>query len=81
MLFAVFPPVMVLFRWFIFLTNEIRLWVLFKESVFNKRETVTAILTKYIKSVVKDPELAAKLTPNYEPGCKRITPSDTYLKV
>ena len=28
----------------------------------------------------KDPETARKLTPSYDMGCKRITPSDDYLQ-
>jgi hypothetical protein len=28
---------------------------------------------------MQDPELSKKLIPNYDMGCKRITPSDTYL--
>jgi len=39
------------------------------------------IIKGHIKRVVKDPALAEKLTPNYDLGCKRITPSDTYLQV
>ena len=34
-----------------------------------------------VTKVVKDPETAAKLTPSYAMGCKRITPSDSYWKV
>jgi hypothetical protein len=38
-------------------------------------------LTMYIRSQVKnDPELADALVPKFEPGCKRMTPSDHYLK-
>ena len=33
------------------------------------------------KQVKTKPEVAQKLIPNYELGCKRITPSDVYLKV
>ncbi len=39
------------------------------------------MIVKGMKKVVKDPELAEKLVPKYPVGCKRITPSDTYLKV
>jgi hypothetical protein len=39
------------------------------------------MVTKAMKQSVKDPVLAQKLVPNYPLGCKRITPSDTYLKV
>jgi len=33
-----------------------------------------------MRSVIKNKDLADKLIPNYELGCKRITPSDTYLQ-
>ena len=39
------------------------------------------IIKSHIKRVVKDQVLAEKLTPDYDLGCKRITPSDTYLQV
>ena len=39
------------------------------------------VIKGHIKRVVKDQALAEKLTPNYDLGCKRITPSDTYLQV
>ena len=32
---------------------------------------------RHIKKVVKNPEIASKLTPTYGMGCKRITPSGT----
>lgn len=38
-------------------------------------------LTKYHKKLVRDQDLAQKLVPNYAMGCKRVTPSDTYLQV
>ena len=34
-----------------------------------------------VGKVVTDPAVAAKLTPGYAMGCKRITPSDHYWKV
>jgi hypothetical protein len=34
-----------------------------------------------MKKMIKDPAVAEKLIPKYPLGCKRITPSDTYLKV
>ena len=30
--------------------------------------------------MIKDKELASRLIPDYDMGCKRITPSDTYLQ-
>jgi cation diffusion facilitator CzcD-associated flavoprotein CzcO len=36
------------------------------------------VFLKYLEHKVKDPELRAKLTPNYAPGCKRILLSDEF---
>jgi cation diffusion facilitator CzcD-associated flavoprotein CzcO len=36
------------------------------------------IARRHLRSQVRDPELRAKLTPNYTLGCKRITMSDAY---
>ena len=44
-------------------------------------DLVHHMIKLHIKRVVKDQELAEKLTPSYDLGCKRITPSDTYLQV
>ena len=33
-----------------------------------------------MRKVVKDPELVEKLIPEYDVGCKRITPSYNYLQ-
>lgn len=35
---------------------------------------------RHIHSVIKDPELAAKLTPDYRFGCKRVLQSNTYYQ-
>ena len=57
--------------------------ICFRESWLAEKMSVLAhhIIKGHIKRVVKDPALAEKLTPNYDLGCKRITPSDTYLQV
>ena len=36
---------------------------------------------KRVRRKVKDPDIAAKLIPNFSMGCKRISPSIHYLKV
>ena len=41
---------------------------------------VHRVVRAHIRKVVKDPETARKLTPSYDMGCKRITPSDHYLQ-
>lgn len=38
------------------------------------------VLTAHHQSVVHDQRVAEKLIPNFEVGCKRITPSDSYLQ-
>ena len=45
------------------------------------KEKVRQLFTGHINKTVKNPETAKKLTPTYDMGCKRITPSDTYLQV
>ena len=45
------------------------------------KEKVRQMFTGHINKTVKNPETAKKLTPTYDMGCKRITPSDTYLQV
>src|SRR3954468_6116052 len=35
--------------------------------------------SKHLETQVPDPELRAKLTPSFTPGCKRLTPSNEYL--
>ena len=57
--------------------------ICFRESWLAEKMSDLAhhIIKGHIKRVVKDPALAEKLTPNYDLGCKRITPSDTYLQV
>ena len=41
---------------------------------------VHRLVRAHIRKVVKNPETARKLTPSYDMGCKRITPSDDYLQ-
>ncbi|MQY24873.1 flavin-containing monooxygenase [Nocardia aurantia] len=43
------------------------------------RNPVVAIANRYRASQVPDPELRAKLTPDYEPGCKRALFSNDYF--
>lgn len=43
-------------------------------------KSVEAFILRFLKSQVKDPELRAKLTPDYSFGCKRPTFSNDYYK-
>ena len=49
-------------------------------TIVNRRlsSTFEAIGRRHIRRQVADPELRAKLTPNYTLGCKRITMSNSY---
>ena len=79
-LFALLPAINTLHRWFIFWSNEIRFWLLFvKDGVLYRLVSpiIHGIVRRHIKSVVKDAQTAQLLTPNYDMGCKRITPSGT----
>ena len=44
------------------------------------RSRAVRLVTKHYQMVVKDPEVCKKLIPNYEFGCKRVTPSNHYLQ-
>jgi len=82
-LFAVLPFTNTLFRWYVFWTNEVRFRILFlKDGRIAKvmSPLVHGLVRKHIRSVVKSEETASQLTPSYDMGCKRITPSDDYLQ-
>ena len=80
-MFAVFPFLMRFHRWFYWLKNEIIFYVLFDARPSILQNLVKKKFIRHIQSVVKDPDMASKLTPSYNIGCKRITPSDVYLQV
>ena len=37
-------------------------------------------IRKTIRRTINDPKIAEKMTPKYPLGCKRMTPSDSYLQ-
>ena len=57
---------------------EIRFFAFLRESWFSRR--MTRVATEYLHAQVSDPELRAKLTPDYPIGCKRILISDDYYQ-
>jgi len=90
-LFEWVPPLAILYRWHLFIIADIlRFPVIFTMSdrvpgflkgVHNRsRDLVHKAMSAHIRRKVKDPSVAAKLVPSYPMGCKRITPSDTYLQ-
>ena len=89
-MFKCLPGLQRLYRWLVFWRFETRFFPLF--IMPNKDIPVVGWLhekmqsyihkdiRKYITEVVKDPETADKLTPKYPLGCKRITPSNSYIQ-
>ena len=78
--FAAFPPLVFLFRWFLFIAHEMRFYFVFKASIFNINQGAKKLISYYIRKVVQDEKTAEKLTPKYDVGCKRVTPADDYLQ-
>jgi len=82
-MFRVFPFTNTLHRWFFFLRSELRFRLVFTQDAWITKKLSGAIhnqVRAHYRSIIKDKELCAKLTPNFSMGCKRITPSDTYLQ-
>jgi len=44
------------------------------------RERLTALCLSNMRSIVKDPELQAKCTPDYDIGCKRVLATDNWYQ-
>ena len=74
--FTYLPFVRTLHRWQLYWTNEVRVWPIFKPSLGTRVEHL--LTTKFIQRVVKNPEVAKKLTPDYRLGCKRILISNKW---
>lgn len=77
-LFRTFPAIDRLNRWFIWRMMDLR-FAAFKTGT-RSADNFKALALKYLDSVVTDPELKAKLTPDYPIGCKRILVSDDYYQ-
>lgn len=76
-LFALFPPARLALRGFIYWAQD-QLWPVFERPGGKVAVKTKAAILDYMHSVIKDPELRAKLTPDYEIGCKRILVSDDF---
>jgi cyclohexanone monooxygenase len=50
-------------------------------ALFNpaRGRLIRKMAMEHLEAQVPDPELRARLTPTFSPGCKRLTPSDDYL--
>lgn len=75
-LFAAVPLLRKLHRARLYWTNESRVWPIFNPPL---ARTLQKLATLFIRSQVKDPEIARKLTPDYTIGCKRVLISNVYF--
>jgi len=77
-LFRYVPMLLKLYRWLIYLQLEVRFFAFFKGSWLGGR--IQQAATEYLHSLIADPALREKLTPDYPVGCKRILISDDYYQ-
>jgi len=75
--FNMVPLAAKFYRWYLFWTAEMVLKSLF--SVGKANTNLREGMKMHIKNIVKDPDLAVKLTPDYEIGCKRPAFTDDYI--
>lgn len=69
-IFRYVPFLMTLHRWYIYWTNEITLQAVLKKGKLNNE--LRDKISNFIQDYFDDKDLAKKLTPNFEVGCKRI---------
>jgi cation diffusion facilitator CzcD-associated flavoprotein CzcO len=75
--FAAFPPLRLAQRGLIYFLQD-TFWPVFEKPGEKHAQKIKTISTEYMQSIVLDPVLRAKLTPDYEIGCKRILVSDDF---
>jgi cation diffusion facilitator CzcD-associated flavoprotein CzcO len=68
------PAVQRVVRGFVYWTRELTA----RGFIRNRMALVEKLARKHLESQVADPELRAKLTPTYNPGCKRLLPSNDW---
>ena len=74
--FARHPSLARLYRWWIWLSFEMRFPVFRRNEFFSRR--IEALATTSMRSQISDPELRRALVPDYPIGGKRILISDDY---
>ncbi len=75
-IFRYIPGVLWLWRELIYWFMELRGIGLFGNKFISK--TAAGIAIRHIKNSISDPSLRAKVTPDYQIGCKRVLPSNSY---
>lgn len=77
-LFNKYPWLMRLYRWFVWVQMDLLGVLSLRRDGFLSKRLKQAALT-HLEESVTDPEIRAKLTPNYAAGCKRRVIADDYL--
>lgn len=67
-----------LYRWWLWLAHEVRLPMIWQGGLFSR--IGTALARRNLRRQISDPDLEAKLTPDYPIGGKRILVSDDYYQ-
>ena len=75
-LYRHFPPAQRLARWGSYWIRELLVFGLVKNPRWVA--PIRRLATEHLERQVPDPELRAKLTPNFSPGCKRLLLSNDY---
>jgi cation diffusion facilitator CzcD-associated flavoprotein CzcO len=75
---TVFPPLLLFYRFFIFMRGEAMLYPLMSQKAGWLRKKSQQQALDYIDEKIRDPELRKKLVPDYPMGAKRILFSDDF---
>ncbi|MDP2439461.1 MAG: NAD(P)/FAD-dependent oxidoreductase [archaeon] len=79
-LFAAMPLLLVLVRWFYYFYAELLYYLVWDNPDRWAARMVRRVLSWHITREVHDQDLAAKLTPTYAPGCKRVLITDAFYR-
>jgi cation diffusion facilitator CzcD-associated flavoprotein CzcO len=75
--FAVLPPLRLAQRGLIYALQD-TFWPIFEKPGEKQAQKIKTMALDYMHSIIADPVLRAKMTPDYEIGCKRILVSDDF---
>ena len=78
---AVFPPLAAMQRWFLFWYKEFKFYPFTEKSRRDEGKVLAEGLAAYKRAVVNDDDVAEKLIPEYDLGCKRLCPTDKFIPV
>ena len=70
------PPAQRAVRWGVYWLRELIVIPLAKQP--RRAAAIRRLALRHLEAQVPDPELRARLTPSYEPGCKRLLPSNDF---